>query len=70
MNQIGIAKMGKRDSITQISDYIFAGFKFLYLYTTEELKTLEILKEVAQEIEAEKIYTYYTVRLYGQRAGM
>lgn len=62
MNQIGIAKMGKRDSITQISDYIFAGFKFLYLYTTEELKTLEILKEVAQEIEAEKIYTYYTVR--------
>lgn len=54
--------MGREMIIHQISNYIFAGYKFIYLYTTEELKTLEILKGVAEETETEKLYTFDPVR--------
>lgn len=52
-----------RKSIENISTYVFfTNYRFLYLYTTEESKTMQILEDVAEETETKKIYTYDIVR--------
>lgn len=52
----------RKETIEEISTYIAADYKLLYLYTSEELKTLQILNEVARETETQKIYTYDSVK--------
>lgn len=51
-----------KDIIEQISTYVFANYKFLYLYSPEELKAKQILEAVAQNTEVSHIYTYDIIR--------
>ncbi|MGD0282357.1 MAG: AAA family ATPase [Dissulfurispiraceae bacterium] len=48
----------KQSMIEEVVTYVSADYKLLYLYTSEELKTLQILKEVAKETDFKRIYTY------------
>lgn len=51
--------MGKKDTIGNIKNYVDAYFPLLYLYTTEELKTMEMIKEVFDETdEAKDMFTF------------
>ncbi len=51
---------GEKETIQDIQDYIAAGYPLLYLYTTEELKTLNMLKQVAFNTDASLIVTFDT----------
>ncbi|MEJ5301332.1 MAG: AAA family ATPase [Thermodesulforhabdaceae bacterium] len=52
----------RKKLVEEISTYVAADYKLLYLYTSEELKTMEILNEVARETETQMIYTYDAVK--------
>lgn len=52
----------KLEVIEIVSTYVNSGYKFLYLYTSEESKTMHILEEAARETETQKIYSYDTAK--------
>ncbi len=45
-----------------ISTYVASDYKLLYLYTSEESKTMKILEQVARETDTQRIYTYDIVK--------
>lgn len=51
-----------KNIIELISTYVFANYKFLYLYSPEELKAKMILEAVARNTEVSHIYTYDIIR--------
>lgn len=53
-----ITQRDRHSTVKEISVYVHSGYAFLYLYTTEEGRTLKILEDVAKETETQIIYTY------------
>lgn len=50
--------MSKDRVTSEIVRYINSGFSSIYLYTYEEQKSIEIIKEIAEQLGRDKVYTY------------